>query len=93
MWICVSTFFSKSLKAKALLHNLHSVGGAVGVGGNDDGQAVGLLHLLTSHVEVANASNLLALNHLVDASPGSYNELVGYLLALGLANGNGVSLI
>ena len=54
-----------------LLHNLNGAGGAVGVGGNDDGQALGLLHLLTGHVEVANASHLLVGIHLLDAGQRS----------------------
>ena len=40
------------LTPSGLLHNLNGALGAVGVGGHNDGQTVGLLHLLTSHVEV-----------------------------------------
>ena len=50
-----------------LLHHLNSAGGTVGVGGNNDSHTVGLLHLLTGHVEVAYVSNSLATVHLVDA--------------------------
>ena len=53
-----------------LLHDLDGGCGVIGVGGDDEGQAVGLIHLLTGHVEVAHAGNLLAVSHLVDAGRG-----------------------
>ena len=72
-----------------LLHHLNSAGGAVGVGGNNDGYTVSLLHLLTSHVEVANVSNSLAVHQLVNASTGisglSGNGYVHDNLAISLA--------
>ena len=74
------------------LDHLDGAGGAIGVGGNDDGQAVSLGQLLTSQVEVAYASDLLAVHHLVDAGNGSYNELISDLLAGSLAGSYSVSL-
>ena len=61
---CIS-MISLKLKPKALLHYLHSVGSTVGIGGNDDGQAVNLLHFLASHVEVAHSGNLFFGSHLI----------------------------
>ena len=64
------------LIANSLLNHLSSGSGTVGVGGYYDGHAVGLSHLLTDSVEVANAGNGLSVVDLVNCGAARNDELI-----------------